>query len=258
MDDVDVMEALIAGDKAGYGPNVHIEGDVLFAFGWWHLAFRISPGAFMVRNEDDEKEAALIKLVDGALTKSGLEKVLDDHPLVQAITYVEMSLAGPTWSIWASDLASGEAALATRVGEDTIVRGMSSQDMGIVGDFSAELEGARRTAGLPPSIILTVGLSVEDVRALQVALPTCRFEQRQFSEIQPEMCGTLTPSLALVNATEQTGKDFIMQLRAVACGRFLPIASVGPPDEVALGSDKGLNPTQPPGMWKADLLKLLP
>jgi len=258
MEDVDVVEAMVSGDRAAYGPNLHMEGDVLFAFGWWHLSFRLAPNAFMVRNDDGVDEAPLVELVGKTLAKHGLIQVRHDHPLVQAITYTEMSLAGPTWAIWSTDINRGDAALAARVGADSIPRGLVDEDMTDVGDFSAELEGARRTAGLPPSVILTVGLGKDQVRALQVALPACRFEQKQFGEIRPEMCGSVSPSLALIDAREQQGRNFIMELRAVACGRFLPVAALAELSDLPLGADVALDLNEPSLKWKDALVKLLP
>lgn len=258
MDDHEVIEALVRGDRAAFGADLHIEGDVLLAFGWWHLAFRLAPNAFMIRNDDGEAERRLIEMVAECLTRRGLLKVRDDHPLVQAITYTEMSLAGPSWSIWAPDSRRGDAALTARAGADSIPRGLIEEDLLETGDFSAELEGARRTAGLPSSVVLTVGVDPTVVRALQVALPECRFEQRDFGEIRPEACSTVSPSLALIEAREQRGREFIMELRAVACGRFLPVAAVASPDELPLGADVALAPGQPPENWKSDLVRLLP
>lgn len=258
MDDGEVVEALIRGDRASYGPHLHVEGDVLLASGWWHLAFRLAPNAFMVRNDEGDEDARFIGLVSERLGRHGLSKVRDSHPLVQAITYTEMSLAGPTWSIWATDVKRGDAALAARAGADSIPRGMVEEDLEQLGDFSAELEGARRTAGLPPSVILTVGLDDQTVRALQVALPECRFEQRQFGDIQPEVCSTVGPSLALIDARDQRGQEFIMELRAVACGRFLPVAAVAQPAHLPLGADVALAPDEKADVWKKALVKLLP
>lgn len=258
MDDSEVIEALIRGDRACYGPALHIEGDVLFAFGWWHLGFRLAPNAFLVRNDDGEEESRLIQMLNDRLKAHGLERVREEHPLVQAVTYTEMSLAGPTWSIWAPDLRRGDAALAARAGADSIPRGLVEEELEEIGDFSAELEGARRTAGLPPSVVLTVGLDEGRVRALQVALPECRFEQRQFGQIRPESCSTVSPSLALIEARDQRGKEFIMELRAVACGRFLPVAAVATPPELPLGADVALPGSQPAETWKEALERLLP
>lgn len=258
MDDKEVVEALIAGERASYGPSLHIEGDILYLFGWWHLAFRLAPNAFMIRNDDGEEETRFIEMVGDCLAKRGLLKVRDDHPLVQAITYTEMSLAGPSWSIWATDVKRGDTALAAKAGADSIPRGLIEEDLQEVRDFSAEMEGARRIAGLAPSVVLTVGVEPDRVLALQVALPECRFEQRQFGEIRPEACSTVSPALALVEASEQQGREFIMELRAVACGRFLPVAAVSRTSERPLGADVALSPADPADTWKEALVKLLP
>ncbi|MGH2772537.1 MAG: hypothetical protein ACRDIU_05310 [Actinomycetota bacterium] len=259
MDDEQVIKAFLGGDRAGYGPNLHIEAETLFAFGWWHLSFRLQPDAFLVRHFEGGDEKPWVEAVGKALEEKGLHKVMDDHPLVQPITYTEMSLAGPPWSVWAVDEPTGELALMTRAGADSAPRGLTGADSGgIVGDFGAEMEGARRIAGLPPTVVLSVGLPPQRVRELQAILPECRFEHRQFGEIDPWACSDVGAVLMLVDTSEQRGKEFLMELRAAACGRFLPVAAVAPGADLPAGADVILDPAGESNSWKEPLVKLLP
>ena len=258
MDDREVVEAFVDGAREAFGPTLHIEGDVLFLSGWWQAALRLAPDAFIVRNEPPREDSPVIEQVSEALAARGLREVGTGHPLIQPITYAELSLAGVEWSLWAPDAEIGERVLADRAGAESVPRDLAPPDLAEVGDFGSELEGARRIAGLPPSVVLTVGLAPDRVRELQVVLPECRFESRDLGEMAPEECGNLRPGLVVIDATGRAGREFVMELRAAACGRFLPVAAVtdagGPPP----GADIALDPRRSPGTWREELLRLLP
>lgn len=258
VDDGQVVEAFAYGARQAFGPTLHVEGDALLARGWWQAAFRVSPDTFIVNSEEPREETNAIELVRAALTARGLKPLAEDHPLIQALTYTELSVAGVSWTLWSLDRETGEAELAGRVGAESTFSDVGTGQEAVVGDFSSELEGARRIAGLPPSVILTVGLGPDDVRQLQVALPQCRFEARAMGEIAPDACGEVHSSLVLVDATGSPGREFIMELRAAACGRFLPVAAVADPQTLPAGADVALDPQLAPSTWSDDLRRLLP
>jgi hypothetical protein len=178
-----------------------------------------------------------------------------DPSLLYAITYTEIALGLVKWQIWAADANAASAALAARAGADAFLGDYTNEFK--EADYSAEIGGARRTAGLPPSIVLTVGVDQEETRALQAHMSDCRFETRTFDTITPEMCGSIIPTVVLIDATGQTGKEFVMELRAAACGRFLPVAAVTPERQVPLGADIVLDPADPTG-WVDPIRRLLP
>ena len=258
-----------AGARQGFGPTVHVEGDALFLDGWWHAAFRVSDGAFIVRNEEPPGPSTVLDDVAAELAARGLRSVGVDLPLIQPITYTALSLGSVSWALWAADLATGEEALAARAGAESFLDQPAFSDAGAVGDggdggdggtvdFSAELGGARRIAGLPPSLILTVGLEGAQAQELEVAFPDCRLEARGLEDTPPHVCATLIPSLVLVDATERAGREFVMELRADACGRFIPVVALTRGADVPLGADLALDPDQAPGTWVEPIRRLLP
>jgi hypothetical protein len=256
MEDSQVISAFVhEAARTAFGPSLHLEGDCLFFDGWWQACFRISPQAFALRNEDPPRETDALKLLAAELSATGMEPVDVNPDLLYAITYTEIALGLVQWQVWSADAQTAKAALAARAGADAFLGDYTDEFK--EADYSAEIGGARRTAGLPPSIILTVGLEDDDTRALQGHLSDCRFETRSFDAITPEMCGSIIPTVVLIDATGQTGKDFVMELRAAACGRFLPVAAVTTDTQVPLGADVALEPANPAG-WVDTIRRLLP
>ncbi|MDP9388625.1 MAG: hypothetical protein M3Q48_12120 [Actinomycetota bacterium] len=261
MDDRDVIDGFVTGAaRRAFGPTLHLEGDALFLHGWWQAAFRVAPGVFIVRNEEPREDAPALGDLVAALGDAGLHEVALDHPLVHPITYTEMAIGQVSWALWAVDLPTAEAALSARAGADTFLTDAPLGEPVVPesADFSAELGGARRLAGLPAAVILTVGLPAERNEQLQATFDDCRFVTRSFEEMPPSACGALIPTLVVVDATAETGREFVMELRAEACGRFLPVAAVTPGNEVPLGADVALDPGQPPAAWVEPLRALLP
>ncbi len=246
-----------AGARQAFGPTLHIEGDALLLSGWWQTAVRLSHDAFMLRNEEPPSETSVLEDMAGVLKAQGLQQVGEDYPLMQPITYTLLSVVGLSWTLWAPDKESGEQALTDKAGEESVFRDFTAADTGQI-DFSAELEGARRIAGLPPTVILTVGIERPNLQQLQVGLTQCRFEARQFGEIQPEACSTVSPTLVVVDATAQTGRDFVMELRAAACGRFLPVVAVAEGLDPPPGADVAVDPAGPATSWIDSIRRLLP
>ena len=249
------------GAKRAFGPSLHIEGNALILSGWWHAALRVTDGVYAVRNEPAREEAPALDELIVALKEEGLSEVAVDHPLIQPITYTEISLGQVSWALWAVDLATGEAALTARVGAETFLTDspFAEPEEPVSADFRAELGGARRVAGLPSALVLTVGVGEEQARQLGAALDDCRLEIRSFDSFRPSACGALIPGVVVVDATGATGREFIMELRTEACGRFLPIAALtdggtNPPP----GADEALDPLVAPATWVAPLRALLP
>ncbi len=258
MDDRDVISAFVAGAREGGGSSLHIESDALFFAGWWQIAFRVSEDAFIVRDEPTPQPTTAIEQVKEALSARGLDEIPGDHPLIEPLTYTELSLAGGVWRLWGVDERRGTAALAARVGAESIARDWTEEDGAVVEGLGSQLEGARRIAGLPPSVVVAVGLRRDEVYSLEAAIPECRFESRALGQIAPEACGDLGPSLIVVDATDRAGREFIMELRAAACGRFLPVAAVTREEAPPPGADVALDARLPAGAWRDALLALLP
>lgn len=258
MDDPAAIEAFIDGARQASGATVHIEEDALLLAGWWHFSVRIGEGSFLVRTEEAPDASPVVGQLTQALEGRGVTRVPGEHPLILAVIYTEVSTAGGDWSLWSTDEARGKNALSARAGMESTMRGWQDSDAILVEGMDVQLEGARRIAGLPPSVIVTVGLQREVVYSLEAAIPECRFEWRELGGIAPEACGDLGPTAILVEAREREGREFIMELRAAACGRFLPVAAVTDAQQPPAGADVALDAGQPAPSWRAALLELLP
>jgi hypothetical protein len=257
MEDAEVIRAFVSeGARRGFAPTLHIEGDCLFYDGWWQSAFRVSPDVFAVRNEDAPGDTTVLADVRAALAERGLQQVSVNPPLLYVVTYAEIALGLVQWAVWATDAAAADAALQARAGEDSFLGDDRAGGMREA-DYTAELGGARRNAGLPPSVILSVGVSGDRTAELASELTDCRFETRALGEIEPDMCGALVPTLVLVDATTRPGEEFVMRLREAACGRALPVVAVtagGPPP----GADAAVDPATESTSWVAPIRRLLP
>ena len=258
MEDSQVIAAFVhEGARTAFGPSVHLEGDCLFLDGWWQACFRISPEAFAVRNEAPPRDTDVLEQVAALLSGLGMKPVDTNPSLLYAITYTEIALGLVQWEVWAADADTASAAISARAGTDAFLGDYAADAPIQEADYTAELGGARRTAGLPPSVILTVGVDEDATRALQAHMSDCRFETRTFDQIKPEMCGAIIPTVVLVDATSDTGKEFVMELRAAACGRFLPVAAVTSDRQVPLGADVALAGNDPTA-WVDPVRRLLP
>lgn len=259
MEDREVIDAFVnGGSQRAFGTSLHIETNTLVLDGWWHACMRVSNDVFTVRNEEPPRETAVVEDIVAALTAKGLAHVGTDLPAITFITYTTIALGLVSWKLWAPDLPTGEAALAAKVTEDSLLENTAYYDPHRDVDYSAELGGARRNAGLPPSVVLTIGLSGDVVEPLEKELSTCRVESRAFGQISPDGCGSLIPSLLVVDASEQQGKEFCMQFRAAACGRFIPVLAVTPDAIPPLGADAAVSADQGPHGWIEPIRNLLP
>ncbi len=260
MEDSEVIDAFVNRHaRRGFGTSVHIEGDdVLMLDGWWHLALRVSDDAFIVRDEEPPRDTTVLDDIAGALSARGLSHVASDLPGLPVLTMSKASLGFVQWNVWAPDLAAAQAAVAAAVTEDSFLADTEYYDPTASPDYSSELAGARRLAGLPASIILTVGLPRPRVEQLEKAFDDCRFVDRAFGEIDPDGCGSIIPTVIIIDASESQGRDFVMQLRAVACGRFTPVVAVTPDGVTPLGADAAVASDDDPLTWVPSIRSLLP
>ncbi|HJV08474.1 MAG TPA: hypothetical protein VJ653_02305 [Acidimicrobiales bacterium] len=257
MEDTEVVAAFVQGRQTAFGHSLHIETDCLFVDGWWQASFRISPEVFSIRSDTPPRETDAMVLVAKELSGMGLQLVDTNPALLYAITYTEIALGLVAWEIWAVDKPTAHAALSARAGDDAFLGDYATDEPFKEADYTAELGGARMLAGLPPSIVLTIGVDEEKARAVQAHFTDCRFIAHTFDTIQPEMCGAIIPTVVLVDTSAQVGKEFVMELRAVACGRFLPVAAITPDRVVPLGADIALDPSEPEA-WVDPIRRLLP
>ena len=261
MNDSDVIDQFVNhGTRGAFGSTLHVEADVLMLDGWWHAILRIAPEVFIMRSEDPPTPTTLVNDAIGAFTARGLQCVGEDHPLIQPVTYTAISLGAVPWTVWATDAAAADAAFTARLSDDTEFTAAEPGFMGAESalGFSAELGGARRLGGLPATVILTVGLDPERAEALAKEFPHCRTESRTFAELPPDACGALIPNVIVVDATEQVGRDWAMEVRASACGRFLPVFAVVHEGGAPLGADGALDAGAPVGDWVEPLRATLP
>lgn len=257
MEDHEVIEVFVGGGaRRAFGPRLHVEGDGLFLDGWWQTAFRIAPGAFILRNEEGPRGSGAVQEVAAELAAHGLCQVGVDLPAVTAITYTELTLGSVSWTVWAPTLASAEGALAARVGGDSFFEETAPEDPALVVDLSTELGGARRLAGLPAALVLTVGLGTATADQLQAALPDCRVDARPLAGLAPRDCGALLPTLVLVDAQTRAGEDFILELRSVSA-QGVPVMAVTRRAETPLGADLSLDPSGAVGGWVDPIRSLL-
>ncbi len=278
MDDREVAEAFAAGGaRQAFGDKLHIEGDCLVFDGWWEAAFRVSATTFAVRDEEPPEPTGMLDELRAQLGAAGMQAVDTNPALLVAITYTAIDLAAADWILWSTDEASAEAALAQRAGYDTFLHDAPAADGPFAGgpfggpadgpfgagpfgaepgsDYAAELGGARRSAGLPALLVLTVGLPDFAAEAIAASLTDCRIENRPLGEIDRDGCEALMPNLVLVDATEEAGAAFVTELRAT--GRSVPLVAVHPGGPL-VGADATVDPAAPPTEWAQHLRSLLP
>ncbi len=283
------------GARQAFGDKLHIEGDCLVFDGWWEAAFRVSPTTFAVRDEEPPEPTDTLDQLRSRLGSAGLRPVDANPALLVAITYTAIDLGAADWALWSRDSASAEAALAARAGHDTFLSDAPSATTsggpftdapfatasggpfgggdpggdlhnespfgahpfgtGDASDYAAEMGGARRSAGLPALVVLTVGLDDEIASAMAESLPDCRIEARALGELDVHGCAALMPNLVLVDATSVEGEAFVVDLRAA--GRSAPLVAVHAGGPLA-GADATVDPAAAPAEWAEHLRALLP
>jgi hypothetical protein len=257
MDDREIIEALVVGGAVGgFGTRLHIERDCLLFDGWWQAAFRVAPQTFALRDEAPPADTSVLDDVARQLRAHGLKEVPADPALLIAITYTAIDLGSADWTLWSTDVATAGADLAARAGLDAFFSDSPGVGTG-PSDFAAGMGGLRRLAGLRPLVILAVGIDAAAVQTMAAALGNCHFESRALGQISPDACGTLTPNLALVDATSAEGRDFAGALRASVGGRDLLLVAVSGVGDLP-GVDAILDPASDPAEWAEHLRNLLP
>jgi len=260
VEDHEVIEAfLTTGTRRAFGPTVHVEGEALMLDGWWHASLRVSPATFMLRNEEAPRpDTTLLEDLVAALGSRGLANVATDLPGMTLLTYTQLSLGYVSWTLWAPDAATGHADLEAKASEETSLVNSATADPIVDPDYSAELGGARRVAGLPPAVVLAVGIDQARSAPVESKLGHCTFTHRRFGEIRPDACGALVPQLIMVDTTTRQGEEFVMELRASACGRSLPVLAVATGAVTPLGASEAVDPEAEPSAWVDALERLLP
>ena len=257
MEDREVLEAFTGeGARRAFGPTVHVEGDILFFDGYWQAALRVTSRTIAVRAEEPPDQTDVLVRLAEMLEARGLTYVGSDYPLVGVITYGEIALGPVAWNVWSVDAATTDADLNERAGHDTFLG--DSMKTEPEADYTAELGGARRLSGLPPSLVLPLGVAPETADSLAGVLPDCRFVSKPLEEVSPDACGSLLPTLMVVDATTPVGREFVMEMRAAACGRLVPVVALTHDGEVPLGADIAFTPGSAPGDWVAPIRALLP
>lgn len=262
MNDRDVIQAFVDGERRSQGNALYVSGDALYLDGWWQAAFRLGDGALMLQSEPPPEPTPLIDDLRAALRERGLRPIPGEHPLTEAIAYAELTLAGVEWELWAVDEARGSAALAARAISESTPRDWArttlEADLETVkrGDKSAEFAAAL-VDGMPRSTVLAVGLDEEVVAGLEAAVPDCLVESRERGEAIGA-CGMIVPHLVVVDASDDHGRRFLLEFRAEACGRVVPVAAVTAEQDVPAGADVTLDPATPPSAWQEQLVALLP
>lgn len=259
MDEAELIEAFAGGAREGLAGAVSVSGDVLSLDGWWHAALRLEDGVCLVRAEEPPIPADALERLAEALRRRGLAEVPGEHPLIQAVTYTELSVTGVAWTLWAADAARAHAALAQRTStpSPTAEGGMapSVADHPAAGDLSAAFAASLQD-GFPTPVVLAVGLAEETVDGLRAVVPKCRVETEALDGAV-EACRTSPPHVVVVDASSEEGRRFLLAFRAEACGRHLPVAALTD-GGLPKGADVALDVSQPPSAWQSQLVELLP
>lgn len=249
MDDGEVIGAFLEGGaRSAFGPSVHVEGDALMFDGWWAVAYRVSARTVIVRDEPTPAESTAPTDVAVALAARGLTAVGVDLPAITLLTYTALDLGYAPWVLWSTDLATGEADLNAKAGEDTSLSAFSPPAPAFGSFDPAQVRGARRTAGVPTCMVLTVGLSDAQLTPLRDGLLDCQFEHRAFGDIEPDGCAAVLPTVVLVDATATVGQAFVVDLHA-RHGVIGPVVALTDGGCMQDGADATVDAADPPDRW---------
>lgn len=260
MDDRDVLDAFVGGAAVHtFGPRLHVEGDTLAVDGWWKAAFRIASQTFAVRGEEAPEPAPALHDLPACLAEHGLREVAADQTLLLALTYTAIDLGLADWTVWSVDDATAARDLTARAGFDTFFGDAPAvaPPEALPATHEAQRGGARRTAGLAPLLVVTVGIDPAAADQMAESLDTCRVEARGFADLDPEACCGLMPDLAFVDATSDAGMAFALGLRATDRGAQIPLVAIAQPDAWT-PADVTVTRAEGPDGWAAHIARLLP
>lgn len=249
MNDAEVIEAFLdEGSGAVFGPSLNVERGTLKLDGWWAAAFRVSDRTVIVRDEEAPSESTVLADVAAALTARGLTAVGPDLPAITLLTYTILDLGYAPWVAWSVDRATGEGDLNAKATEESFL-GSGSTSAALPDAANTDhARGARRVAGDPTRVVLTVGVGDEWTGPLRDGLADCRFESRAFGEIEAGDCGSLLPTLVLVDATGPTGTAFVVALQG-GDSVSAPVVAITANGEMRAGVDATVDADDGPTGW---------
>ncbi len=257
MDDTEVIEAFLEdGSGAVFSPTLNVERGTLKLDGWWAVAFRLSNRTVLLRDEEAPDGSTVLADMAAALRARGLDPLGADFPGIVLLTYTILDLGFAPWDLWSTDRATGEADLNDKATEETFLGGGSTSGPLVEAQNTEHARGARRVAGTASRVVLAVGIGEETATRLRHGLSDTRFERRDFGEIQPDDCGSLLPTLVLVDATGAAGSAFVLALRAADSVRA-PVVAITSGGEMKAGADASVDAAASPESWRALLRDLL-
>jgi hypothetical protein len=250
MEDDEVIGAFLdeAAAGAAFGPSLHVEGDSLKLDGWWYLAYRVSSTTILVRDEAPPTVSTVGEDLAGELTARGLAPVGADLPAITLLTYTHLDLGYAPWVLWSVDLATGEADLNAKATEESSLQLGPTMTASIDSADSVYVRGARRTAGAPTHLVITIGLTGDRSHQLAEDLEDCQVERRAFGELEPADCGALFPTMVVIDATGLSGRAFVAELHECQCfaGPLLAITAGG---EMLAGADATVDAADDTDRW---------
>jgi hypothetical protein len=257
MDDAEVIDAFLEdGSGAVFSPSLNVERGCLKLDGWWSAAFRVTGRTVLVRDEPAPDGSSVVSELATALTARGLTPLGADFPAIVLLTYTVLDLGYAPWVLWSTDRATGEAELNAKATEESFLEGGPASGASPEPQNTDHARGGRRVAGMPTRVLLAVGLADDATATLEDGLADCRVERRALGEIAPDECGSLLPTLVLVDATGPTGSAFVVALQASDAVRA-PVVAVTTAGEMRAGADATVDATRSPDAWLPLLHDLL-
>ncbi|MGH9225787.1 MAG: hypothetical protein ACRD2W_18835 [Acidimicrobiales bacterium] len=259
MDDREVIEAFLESATAtAFGPSLHIERGTMKVHGWWSVAYRVSDRTVLVRDEEAPDGSTAVADVAAALAAHGLTAVGSDMAGIAMLIYTNLDLGYGPWTAWSNDAATAEMDLNAKATEESFLGGEPSVAAVPTPDpdIAENARGARRLAGAVERVVVAVGVDAERVAALAAALADCWFEPRGFDEIDAAGCGSLLPTLVLVDATGEAGGAFLVALQAEE-GVRAPVVAITAGGEMRAGGDASVDAAEPPETWAPLIRDLL-
>lgn len=249
MDDAGAIDAFLEdGSGAVFSPSLNVERATLKLDGWWTVAYRLSDRTILVRNEEAPDGSTVLADMAAALQARGLIPLGADFPGIVLLTYTILDLGFAPWVLWSTDRTSGEADLNAKATEESFLGGEAVTGPLVEPQNTDHARGARRVAGSASRVVLAVGVAEGAAAALAEGLADTRVERRDFGDIQPDDCGSLLPTLVLVDATGRTGSRFVLDLQAGDSVRA-PVVAVTTGGVMQAGADATVDAAASPDSW---------